>query len=389
MLAMMTAVVAFGIDVSLPALSLLKRDLGASTDQAQLTLGVFILSLACGQLVFGSLADRYGRKPILLTGLAIYTLGAIGCAMAPGIEQLIAFRALAGIGAAGCWILSRTIVRDLFEQREGAQVMGHLTTALMVIPLIAPTIGGWIMVAVSWRAIFAFLALYGTAVFLLTWLRYAESIRQRDLQAIQPVRILRNYIRFFRNPVCIGHAMVMTLVFSGMFCYISGSPFVLVEGFGVKDANYGYYFAATAFAMMAGFWSSARVARAWPMRRIVIFSTSLIGIASVVLLGGAIADPRGLLGLALFMLPTMAYAYGMGVVQPNIVAATLQPIPDMAGVGSALMGSMQMAGAAMFGYAASLLYDGTPLALASGMAAGGLSAGALYLTMLRKPERAA
>jgi len=384
MLAMMSAVVAFGVDVSLPAMALIKREFAASTDRVQLTLSAFVLALAVSQLVFGSLADRFGRKPILLTGLGIYTIAALGCSVASSIDQLVAFRALAGIGAAGCWILSRTIVRDLFEQRQGAQMLGHLTTTLMVIPLIAPTVGSWIMALFSWRAIFLFLALYGAAVFAMTWFRYAESIRERDLHAIRPGRIVRNYARFFRNPVCIGHAVVMTMIFAGMFCYISGSPFVLVEGFGVREANYGYYFAATALAMMAGFWSSAHLSRVWSAKRIIAFGTALTSVAAIVLFAGAVVDPRGLVGLALIVLPSMVYAYGMGVIQPNLIAVAMQPIPDMAGVGSAIMGSMQMAVAGLFGYAASLLYDGTPLAMASGMTVGGVGAGLLYLLLLRR-----
>ena len=384
MLAMMTAVVAFGIDISLPAMSSIKRDLRATTDQAQLTLSAFVWTLAVSQLAFGSLADRFGRRPIVLTGLGIYTLSAIGCAVAQSIEQLVVLRAFAGMGAAGCWILSRTIIRDLFEQREAAVVMGRIGVILMVVPLIAPTVGGWIMTLVSWRAIFAFLAVYGAAVFAMTWFRYAESIRQRDLLAIRPGRIFGNYARFFRNPVCIGHAVVMTLIFAGMFCYISGSPFVLVERFGVREVDYGYYFAATAFSMMAGGWTSTKLSRHWPPHRIIGSGTGLISAAALVILGAALADVHGLPGLVLIVGPAMLFGYGMGLIQPNIIAAAMQPIPDMAGVGAAIMGSMQMVFAGLFAYAASLLYDGTPLALSVGITVGGVGGGLLYLLLIRR-----
>jgi DHA1 family bicyclomycin/chloramphenicol resistance-like MFS transporter len=215
--------------MTLPALPAHGAVLSAAPDQVQLTLSLYLVGYAAGQIVIGPWSDRFGRRRVLVGGLAVYSLATLACAASPGIGILIAARLFQGVSACGGPVMVRAIVRDHFEGDRAAHMMSSLTTVFAVGPLLAPIIGGALLVRYGWPSIFLFIAFWSLVLLVVTWALLAESLRGPDHQALQPARILANYRTFFTTRAAVGYAGLNGLCSLGMFAFLSGSPFVLIE----------------------------------------------------------------------------------------------------------------------------------------------------------------
>jgi DHA1 family bicyclomycin/chloramphenicol resistance-like MFS transporter len=365
LLGSLTAMTALSIDMSLPALPLLTNTLHISADRAQLTLSLFLLGFALGQLVVGPASDRFGRRPVLLAGLLGFSLSGVGCALSQGIDELIAFRFLQGMTACVGPVLGRAVVRDHFSAERSAALLSSLIVVLAVAPLVAPMIGGQLLEHFSWHAIFWALSIAGLVLFGLTAVLLGESLEKQNRSLLGPAQIARSFGVFLRNRESLTHALIIFFVFGAQFAYISGSPFVVIEVFGVAPQRYGLFFGATAVCLIVGASVNGRlVARIAPARllRLGLF---------VVVSAGAALSLAAIAGGGLFAIlaPLMLFFFGLGIVTPNATAAALQPMGRMAGAASALLGVFQMAGGALAGWAVSALYDHSarPMALAVGV----------------------
>jgi DHA1 family bicyclomycin/chloramphenicol resistance-like MFS transporter len=378
LLGALTGLTALSIDMSLPALPTLAAVFATSADRAALTLSMFLAGYSASQLFYGPLADRFGRRPPLLVGLALYAAGGIGCALSGSIVQLVLWRLVQGVGACAGPILARAVVRDLYERRRGAQILSYMTLIMAVAPLLAPILGGYLLL-LHWRAIFGLLALIGLGILAATWAGLPESIPWRNHRATRPAELLRNLVDFVTRRVCVGYAFLVSFIFCGLFAYISGSPFVLIEVFGVPSNRFGYLFGLNAFALMAGALINTRLVRRVPPRTILRIGVALI------LAGGAAISVCAVFrlgGVAGIVGPILIYILGMGMVTPNAIAAAMEPVPRMAGFASSLIGCLQTAGGSLVGYVIGTLYDRTalPMALAVGLSAS--LAGATYFGFL-------
>jgi DHA1 family bicyclomycin/chloramphenicol resistance-like MFS transporter len=380
LLGALTALTALSVDMSLPALPRLTAVFATTPDKAQLTLSVFLVGFAVGQLAYGPVSDRFGRRPVLLVGLVVYTIGGIGCALASSIDQLILFRLLQGIGGCVGRVMGPAIVRDEFHAQKGAQVLSYVTLVMALAPLIAPVIGGYLLVIADWQAIFVVLAAFGAAVLAVIATRFGESSKYRDPQATQIPRLLRNYGRFLAHRACLGYALINCFTFAGLFSYISGSSFVFIEVFGLPSHIYGILFGVTAFAFMAGASLNGRLVR----RRLP--NTVLRAGLAIVLLGGTamLASAILLPSVASVLLSIVIYVFGMAFVFPNATASAMEPMPRVAGVASSLLGSSQMATGSLAGYLVNSFYDRTPLAMASGIAGAAILACLTYLLLIHR-----
>jgi DHA1 family bicyclomycin/chloramphenicol resistance-like MFS transporter len=380
LLGALTALTALSVDMSLPALPRLTAVFATTPDKAQLTLSVFLVGFAIGQLAYGPVSDRFGRRPVLLFGLVVYTIGGIGCALASSIDQLILFRLLQGIGGCVGRVMGPAIVRDEFHAQKGAQVLSYVTLVMALAPLIAPVIGGYLLVIADWQAIFFVLAAFGAAVLAIIAMRFGESSKYRDPQATQISTLLRNYGRFLTHRACLGYALINCFTFAGLFSYISGSSFVFIEVFGLPSHIYGILFGLTAFALMAGASLNGRL-----LRRLLPKTVLRAGLA-IVLFGGAamLASAIVLPSIPSVLLSIMIYVFGMAFVFPNATASAMEPMPRMAGVASSLLGSSQMATGSLAGYLVNSFYDRTPLAMASGIAAAAVLACLSYLLLIHR-----
>ncbi|MGH6982945.1 MAG: Bcr/CflA family multidrug efflux MFS transporter [Stellaceae bacterium] len=385
LLGAMTALTALAIDMSLPALPALSAEFAATPERVQLTLSLFIIGYAIGQLFHGPLSDRFGRKPILIAGLVIYVGASIVCALSRSIGLLIAARLVMGFGGCVGPVLARAVVRDYYGGRHAAQMFSSLTAVFALAPLIAPTVGGWLLVHFSWRAIFVVLTLFAGTLFVVIVFAFAESLKAPDADALRFGRLARNYQTFLTSRLCLGYALLNGICWAGIFAFLSGSPFVFISIYGVPPEHYGYYFALAAVALVIGALSNKRLLRRHGHDRVLRWGlTAAVAGGAVVLT--ACATRWG--GAAGVMAGFMLYIWGQAMVAPNAMAAALEPIPHMAGTGAALMGAIQMAAGAIAGYAVDAFYDGTPLAMGAVILATALATAGIYLALLRRPATA-
>jgi DHA1 family bicyclomycin/chloramphenicol resistance-like MFS transporter len=372
-------------DLYLPSVPAIGQDLGADVAATQLTLSVFMGAFAAAQLPVGPLSDRFGRRPIILIGLAVYALASVACAFAPSIEMLIAARAAQAIGACAGVVLGRAIVRDIYGHDRAARMLALIGSAMALAPMIGPILGGAVQVLFGWRWNFGILAGFGLVTLALAWIGLAESNDRRDPAALAPLRMAANFGTLLRHRGFLGFALSAAFSYAGLFAFISGSSFVLIDGLGVPAEHFGYFFALVVLGYVAGTQVTARLTMRLGIRRMLWLGGVICvaaGIAMVVL--GHTAT-RGLGALAVVG-PMVCYMIGMGIVMPNAQAGALGPFAHMAGAASALMGFLQMAIAALTGIVFGQLHDGTPLPMTALVAACGLCCLASFVGLARRPN---
>ena len=379
---LLTGVVGVGalsIDMFLPALPAMAVAFGAGVGGAQLTLTLFLVGFAVAQLVFGPLSDRFGRRRVLIGGLALYALGGLGCAVAPSMRVLLAARVVQALGAGSGPVIARAIVRDLFEQERAARMLAAMGTAQALTPVLAPIAGGWIYVLAGWRAVFFVLAGCG-ALFLIAALRLVPETNV-SRGAAPPAAGPSRLATLLADRVFLGYVLVIALMFSGYFAFISGSSFALITVLGVTPTVYGVCFGAMALGLMVGNFLSVHL-------------TVRVGIDPMIRAGTALAAVAGTLMAALAWLgaatvpavvvPMFAYAVGFGLVMPNAMAGAIGPFPRYAGTASAVLGFVQMTGSALYAIAVGHLDDGTLRPMTTAIATAGIAAFAAFALVSRR-----
>jgi DHA1 family bicyclomycin/chloramphenicol resistance-like MFS transporter len=372
-LSAMTAVTALSIDMSLPAQPALARAFGVTEGTAQLTLSLFLVGFAAAQIVTGYLSDRLGRRPVMLAGLALFVGTSIACALSPTIEVLLACRVLQGIGAAASPVVARAMVRDTQPAAQAAHLLSSMLAALAIAPMVAPLIGGGLLAAFSWRAIFAMLAVCGVILLALAATTLTETLppERRTSHGI-----VRGFRAFLATPGTRLPMFVSCASFAGQFAYISDSPFVLIEGFGVRASHYGFFFAATALALMVGSLAGGAMLRAGRSPRAMVATGGTLLLAGGLLV---VAGTRAELGLPGFVTPMVIYFLGIGLASPSATALAMEPVPHLAGTASAMIGSLQMISGAIAGYETTRLGGSSPRVFSLVVAVMGVLAFALAL----------
>ncbi|HUC64195.1 MAG TPA: multidrug effflux MFS transporter [Stellaceae bacterium] len=371
LLGALTAMTAFATDMSLPALPTLTRSFATSPERVQLTLSFFIFGYGGGQLFYGPLSDRFGRRPMLLAGLAIYTLSGFACAWAPSIEVLVAARLIQGLGGCVGPILGRAIVRDHYSGVHAAQMLSYVTLVFALAPMVAPLLGGALLELFGWPSIFLAFGVFGLLLLIVTWFAFAESLTVPDARALELTRLIAKGQRFFSNRHCVGYMLINSFIFAGLFAYISGSPFVFIGIYGVPAGRFGFYFALSALGIVLGALVNGRLIRRRSPERVLRVGLRLLAGAGAVMLLVAVSGWGRPIWFTLAML---AYVFAQGLCMPNAIAAAMEPLPDMAGMGASFLGAVQMLGGSLAGYAVNALYDGTPLPMAAMIAAMAMAA---------------
>jgi len=351
-------------DLYLPAFPLLTRELGAGMATAQLTMAALILAFGLAQLVWGPLADRHGRRPVLLAGLSLYAVASVGCVLATGIEALVAWRALQGAAMAAAVVCARAIVRDLYEPVQGAQVMSMALTGLGVIALASPLIGGATAHAIGWRGVLALVAAFGLAT--LAWVawRLPETLARPNPAATQAGVLWRTARQVGRHPVFVAWALLVACTYGGLFTVLAGSSFVYIDVLGLSPAAYGLAMAAGSLAYILG----TLLCRRWITR---------FGLAGTVGRGGLFTLAAGLLALGLalagashwaaVLLPQCLFLFAHGLHQPCGQAGVVAPFPAQAGAASALAGFVLALVAFGVGQWLGVALDGTVAPLLLGL----------------------
>jgi len=385
---LLTSMVMLGqmsISLYIPSLPSLAQALAAPAEEVKLTMTVYLVAFAVSQLVWGPLSDRFGRRPVLFAGIAVYLAGTLACAAAQGIYWLIAARGLQAVGACVGTTISRAVTRDRYDRSEAARTMAFIGIAMAVGPAIAPVIGGQLQELFGWRSAFLGLALFGACVLAATWARLDESNRNPDRQALHPGRLLASFATLLSSRVYVGYALVAAGAFSGLMAYTTGIPFVFIDLFGVSPALFGFVPSFTVVGYLSGSVVASRMAARAAGTRMVAIGTSVcaaagIGFVAVVATGNATP--------VTVVLPMVVFMFGFGVSLPNAMAAAMHPFPRIAGAAAALTGFLQMTIAAAGTVAVASLADGTPMSTALGVCGGGLLAAAGFFLVAKPADRA-
>jgi DHA1 family bicyclomycin/chloramphenicol resistance-like MFS transporter len=357
----LAAIGPFSIDMYLPALPAIGAALAASPGAVQGTLALYFLGLACGQVLYGPLADRHGRRAPLFVGLALYTAAALACALAPDIQALTAARLLQALGGCAGMVIARAVVRDVTDERGAVRLMAQLMLVMGVAPVIAPMVGGALLPVFGWRGIFALLAVYGATLLTVIALFLPETLPPERRRRDGVPAVLRVWRGLLGNRRFLGHALTGGCIIGGLFAYISGSPFVLMELYGVPAGQYGLYFGANALGIMAAGQVIGRLAQRIPparLLRVVIWVPPLAGIALV------LAATTGFGGFPGLLVALFGYVAMIGAVMPLTTALGMGPHGAVAGSASALMGTLQFGIGAGVGAVLGAMQDGTAVPMA-------------------------
>ena len=385
LLGALATLASFATDMGLPVLGEMAASLGVAPGRAALSLSVFMAGFALGPLVFGPISDHVGRRPVLLGGVAAFAVfGALG-AFSRTLGAVLLWRLLMGIGAGSCQVLVVAIVRDLFTGVEARVRQSYVNLAAGIAPIIAPTLGVAVATMGGWRAIYGFLAAGGAVLVTIAALRLGESLPPTPHDSFEVRRALEGYARVLRHRTSVGYAMVIALNFGCLFAYVSGSSLVLIGILGVSRRVYGLLFAVTSFGLMVGALSNASLSRrgvsharliAWGMGIIVATSVLLL----VLTLVGAVSAWT-LVSLA------VASFVGQGIVRPNAVQGALEPVPESAGVASAVVSGLQMLVGGVSSAIVAAWFDGrSAIAVTTMMALTALASLTVYGLVVRPAE---
>ncbi|NKR75981.1 Bcr/CflA family efflux MFS transporter [Rhodococcus hoagii] len=361
----MTALGPFTIDMYLPALPDIAAALDSTASGAQLTITGTLVGLALGQLVIGPLSDSLGRKRPLVAGIALHVASSLVAVFATSIAMLGAVRVLQGVGAAAAAVVTMAMVRDLFSDKAVAVVISRLMLVLGVAPVIAPSVGGALLVALDWRGIFVVLALVGVSIALVAVLALPETLPRERRRPGGLLPVVRTYRALLRDRTFVALTFASSIVMAALFAYVSGAPFVYQDQFGLDQQQFAIVFSAGAFSMIGATQLNARLLRRWSPQQIVQASLTAavtFGIVAVVVAHFQIGGLPGFVAALWIMLGAVCF------VLPNAPALALTRHGEAAGTAAALLGSMQYAVGAVVAPLVGLLGN-TDTALVASMTA--------------------
>ena len=369
LMASLMAMTALSIDVMLPALPMIIDEYGvADVNQQQLVVTLYVLGFGAGQLFYGPLSDRFGRKTVLGFGLMLYAAASFWCMMATSFEGLLAARFLQGVANAAPRVIAVAVVRDTYGGRRMAEVMSFVMIVFIIVPAIAPAIGSGILLLGDWHAIFGFLGLVSVAILAWTTLRLAET-RPREMREPLSVRWLAAAFRqTLTTRQTLGYTLAVGSVFGGMMSYINSAQQIFAETYDA-GASFPLLFGVVAGALAVSAVINSRLVMRLGMRR--MGHTALVGFVAVAVVHLALEALAGPLPIGLFVALMMAQLFCFGFIMPNLNALAMEPMGRIAGTASSFVGAVTTGLAAFLGWIVGQAFDGTALPLCIGFAAYG------------------
>jgi MFS transporter, DHA1 family, multidrug resistance protein len=374
-----SAVGPLALNIFVPSMPGLQSEFGVSYGRVQLTLTLYIIGMALCQLVYGPLSDRFGRRPVLLAGMALFVVASALAALATSITVLIAARLLQAIGGASGLVLSRAIVRDLYDRDRSASVLGYITMAFVVAPMLAPTVGGLLDQIAGWRSIFVLLALLGAAALAVTWRKLPETNR-KPAPSIRIGSLAAGYLSLLRSPSFLAYGFTLGFSSAVFFGFVAGAPYVMVVVLGHKPLDYGLWFIMVSFGYMLGNFLSGRYSQSVGTDRMVTVG-NLITLAAC--LAGLAAAVVGAVSPVTLFVPMLFAALGTGLTIPNATAGAISVNASIAGTAAGLVGFLQMGVGASSAQIVGVLQDTAPFAVFWIMAGGATLAALTHRLALR------
>ncbi|MBI3504046.1 MAG: multidrug effflux MFS transporter [Proteobacteria bacterium] len=356
-LGMLLAITPMAVDMYLPALPTIGRALGASQDHVQLSLSGFFFAFAVGQLVWGPVGDRFGRRWPSLIGLVMFIAGSVGCWLAGDALVLAGWRVVQAFGAAAATVLARAMVRDVFDKDRSASVLSLMFLVMGAAPMFAPIVGSQILKIADWRMIFVVLGLLGL-IPLVPLMRQPETLPVERRRSVAAASVAGAYLRLLGDRRYLGYVGGGTGIMGAMFAYISGTPFVYIEMFDVGQDLFSLLFGLNIAGMMASSYLNSRIVLKYGSDRAL-----RIGLVASVLFAGLllVTGATGAFGLAGIVVPLFAFLSCLGLIGANATAGALADHPQIAGAASALAGFTQFVVGAFAGFLVAYLADGTPI----------------------------
>ncbi len=348
----------FSIDMYLPGFPAISKDLNSPIAHVALSLTSFFIGISVGQLFYGPIIDRFGRKTPLYAGLFIYLLSSIGCMLAPDVDTLIALRLIQALGGCAGMVVSKAMVRDIFPVEDNAKVFSMLMLVMGVAPIIAPTIGGFVSADFGWRTLFLILAAISALMILGTYKFLPNSKEPDKTVSLSPKSVIVEYIAVIKEPLFLTYVLAGGISAAGMFAYISASPFVFIELFDLTEKQFGWLFGFNAFGLIAASQVNSLLLRKYSSEAIV-YTVGVIQVFVGVTLFAL--TYFGFIGFAGTFILIFTYLAMQGFLFPNTSALGMRPFNKNAGSASALMGSLQMVFGALASAAISALHDNTAL----------------------------
>ncbi|MGP5712360.1 multidrug effflux MFS transporter [Vreelandella alkaliphila] len=384
-LAAVTALGPLATDMYLPAMPAMAEALNTGPDRIQLTLSLYMAGFALAQLVCGPISDRFGRRPVMIAGLSLFLAASLLCAWAPSVEWLLVGRFLQAFGGAAGPVLARASVRDIHGPIEAGRILSYMASTMALAPALAPVVGAGLLLFFGWESVFVVLALYAAVMLAVLIFMLPEPLAQERRQSIHPKTVLANFRLLLTQRAFIGYTLVNAAAFSGLFAYLSGSSFVLIEYLGVAPTLYGVLFTLIVAGFFFGTLVSGRYSHRLGRDRLVTLGSVICATGGVVMAGLAtvgVHHPWAVVG------PHMVFMLGVGILMPQTMAGALAPNPQCAGAASSLFGFLQMTIAAVVGGLVGQFHDGSSRTMALTIGLMGLLALLSHWLLVRRQKEA-
>jgi DHA1 family bicyclomycin/chloramphenicol resistance-like MFS transporter len=323
----------FSIDTYIPAFSGIAKSLGATPVQMQQTLSAYLFGFAFMNLFHGALADSFGRRPVVLWGIAMFTIASAGCALSQSIEQLVFFRALQGLSTGAGIVVSRAVIRDMFPPAQAQQVMSQVTIYFGVAPALAPIVGGWLFVYLGWHSVFWFLTGVGFVLWTANYKYLPETLHMDERQPFEVRHLMRGYWQLTSNPRFLLLALASGVPFNGMFLYVLAAPAFLGELLQLEPTQFFWFFILTICGIMAGAWLSGTLAGKVPAKQQIKYGFVIMLSVSVLnLIANFLFQPH----VSWALLPIAIFAFGWALMVPVVTLLVLDMYPERRGMASSL-----------------------------------------------------
>lgn len=356
----------FSIDMYLPGFPAMAIDLNTSISKIQFSLTAYLIGIAIGQLFYGPLLDKYGRKRPLYIGLGIYIAASIGCALSQSVENLIIMRFLQAIGGCAGMVAAMALVRDLFPVTKTAQIFALLTLMIAVSPMIAPAVGGYVTAYYDWHFVFIILAFLTLIIWIAAIIVLPNGIDPDQLVSLRPMQVYKSYVKVLQNRQFLVYMLVGGIAGAAPFAYIVGSADVFLNIYGMSEQQYGWIFALLAFAMIGSTQLNHILLRKYSSQQIIHFSLHYQVLVGLLLIIGVYSNWFNVITLVALM---FIFLTAHGLNSPNAAALSLNPFTKNAGSASALQGSMRMAMGGLISAGVSFFHNGTAVPMVVGMSA--------------------
>ncbi len=383
-LGFLSAFAPLSIDMYLSSMPTLERYFGASASAVQLTLASFFVGFSLGQAFYGPLSDKYGRKLPLYIGLTVFIVASVGCAFASSVESLVFFRFLEALGACSGGVISRAVVRDLYHPNDASKIYSYLMLVSSVAPMLAPILGGYILVSFGWKAIFLTLAVLGAVSLISVRLWLVESHPRNSLKSLALKDVIFEYGHLLKHRHFIGYTFASGFAMAGMFAYITSSPFVFIDLFHLSVTNYGILFGANAAAFVISAQINARLVGKIDSSKLIIIPLFTLAVSGFAMLSNAVLGFGGVLGV---VLPLLCFMSSIGFIVPNATALAMAPFGANAGSASALLGTIQFSMAAVSSILLGALQNNALISMGATITFCGTAALFTYLAVINTQKK--